>query len=67
MDDKKKFDISVIIPIYNTELYIEETIQSIINQTIGFKNHIQLILINDGSTDNSEEICLKYQNMYLQI
>ena len=34
-------------------------------QTIGFDN-IQLILVNDGSTDNSEEICLKYQNFYLK-
>lgn len=59
----KKFKISVIIPIYNVEDYIEETIQSIINQSIGF-NNIQLILVNDGSTDNSEKICLKYKNEY---
>lgn len=55
--------ISVIIPIYNVEDYLNETIDSIINQTIGFDN-IQLILINDGSTDNSEKICLEYKNKY---
>lgn len=42
---------------------MEETINSVINQTIGFKN-IQLILVNDGSVDNSETICLKYQSLY---
>ena len=61
---EKQYRISVIIPIYNVEKYIEETIQSVINQTIGFKENIQLILINDGSPDNSEAICLKYKSMY---
>ena len=49
--------ISVIIPIYNSEKYIKKCIESIINQT--YKN-IEVILINDGSTDNSEEICNQY-------
>ncbi len=59
-----KFKFSVIIPVYNAEKYIEETIESVIEQTIGFEKSIQLILINDGSADNSEEICLKYKNQY---
>ena len=54
------FIFSVIIPIYNTGRYLYDSIGSLINQTIGF-NNIQIILINDGSTDNSEEICLKYK------
>lgn len=58
-----KYKISIIIPIYNTEMYLEDAINSVINQTIGFEN-IQLILVNDGSKDNSEEICLKYRNIY---
>lgn len=57
---KKNFIISTVIPIYNAEIYLEETIESVIKQTIGFEDNIQLILINDGSTDNSEEICKKY-------
>ncbi len=60
----KEFLFSVVIPVYNTEDYIGEAIESIINQTIGFKDNIQLILINDGSIDKSEEICLKYRDMY---
>lgn len=50
-------DISVIVPVYNVEEYVEKCIQSIINQT--FKN-IEIILINDASTDNSYEIIKKY-------
>lgn len=61
---KKEFKFSVIIPIYNVEDYLEETIESVINQTIGFEKNIQLILVNDGSPDNSEDICLKYKNLY---
>ena len=62
MDYKYKF--SIIVPIYNVEKYIAETIDSIINQSLGFKDNIQLILVNDGSKDKSEEICLKYKNLY---
>ena len=56
--------LSVIIPIYNVEDYLEETILNVINQSIGFKNNIELVLINDGSSDNSSEICLKYKEKY---
>ena len=62
MDNKYKF--AVIIPIYNVEFYLEDSIKSVINQSIGFEDNIQLILVNDGSTDKSEEICLKYKEMY---
>ena len=58
---KNDFLFSVIMPVYNTEEYLEEAIQSVIEQTIGFEENIQLILINDGSTDNSESICKKYR------
>jgi len=55
---------SIIIPIYNAEQYIKYAINSIINQTIGFTENIELILVNDGSTDKSEEICLNYKNSF---
>lgn len=61
----KCYIISVIIPIYNTARYLDESIGSILNQTIGFEN-IQLILVNDGSTDNTEEICSKYKKLFSQ-
>lgn len=50
--------ISIIIPIYNVALYLEKCIQSVINQT--YKN-LQIILVDDGSADNSLEICRRYQ------
>lgn len=46
--------ISIIVPIYNSEKYLGECINSILNQTL---QDYELILINDGSTDNSREIC----------
>ena len=48
--------ISVIIPVYNTEAYIEETLQSVMDQTL---TDIEIIIINDGSTDSSLEIIEK--------
>lgn len=59
-----KYEFSVIIPIYNVEEYLEETILSVINQTVGFEKNIQLILVNDGSPDNSGAICEKYKKLY---
>ena len=61
MINRKK--ISIIVPCYNTERYIEECLESIVNQTIGIEN-IQLIIIDDASTDNSLEYILKYANKY---
>lgn len=61
---KEKYKFSVIIPIYNVEEYIGETLDSLINQTIGFEENIQVILVNDGSPDNSEKVCLEYREQY---
>ena len=51
--------ISVIVPIYNAEKYLEGCIQSVLNQT--YRN-FELILIDDGSQDNSYKICKNYEN-----
>lgn len=48
---------SVIVPVYNVEVYLDECINSIINQS--YRN-FEVILINDGSTDDSLDICKKY-------
>lgn len=61
---RKKYKFSVVMPIYNVGLFLNEAIDSIINQTIGFENNIELILINDGSSDNSHDICVDYQRRY---
>ncbi len=62
----KKYKINVIIPVYNTEKYLSATLKSLINQSIGFSN-ILVILVNDGSKDNSEKICLRYSRSYSNI
>lgn len=49
--------ISIIIPVYNAEKFLKKSIESVINQSY---ENIELILINDGSTDSSEMICDKY-------
>ena len=49
--------ISVVMPIYNVEKYLRKCIESILNQT--YKN-LQIILVDDGSTDNSGKICDEY-------
>ena len=49
--------ISVIVPVYNVEEYLEECLESIKRQTY---TDIEVILVNDGSTDRSKEICERY-------
>lgn len=55
---------SIIIPIYNLEKYISECINSVLEQS--FKNY-EIILVNDGSIDNTLTICQNYENKYNQI
>ena len=57
------FTFSVVMAIYNTGRYLDESIHSLLIQTIGYKE-IQIILVNDGSTDNSENICLQFQKLF---
>lgn len=49
--------ISIIMPVYNVEKYIRKSIESILNQTL---NEFELIIINDGSTDSTGQICKQY-------
>jgi glycosyltransferase involved in cell wall biosynthesis len=58
-----KTKITVIMGCYNCENFMENSINSVINQTIGFEN-IELMLIDDGSTDNTKKIINKYKKKY---
>lgn len=62
--DLKKPMISIILPVYNVEDYLRECLESLLAQT--YKN-FELIIINDGSTDNSLSIINEYENKFEQI
>ena len=51
--------VSIIVPVYNSAKYLSMCIESLINQTL---KDIEIILINDGSTDESESIIKKYKD-----
>ncbi|MBP3326045.1 MAG: CDP-glycerol glycerophosphotransferase family protein [Coprococcus sp.] len=58
------FMFTMIIAVYNAEQYLGETIESILNQDIGFKKNIQIVLVDDGSTDDSLTVCNYYADRY---
>ncbi len=53
--------VTIIVPIYNVEKYLKICIESLVNQTL---QEIEIILVNDGSTDNSGKIAKKYQKRF---
>ncbi len=53
-----KVKVSVIVPVYNVEEYLPKCLDSVINNTL---SDIEIIIVNDGSTDNSSKIIAKYQ------
>lgn len=59
MNNKPK--VSIVVPIYNKEQILYKCLDSLVNQTM---QDIEIILINDGSTDNSEAVCLDYVEKY---
>lgn len=63
-ENQKNKTFSVVMACYNCQDYLDETIESLLNQTISFEENIQVVLVDDGSTDNTFEICQKYVNRY---
>ena len=61
MPNKPK--ITFIIPVYNSALYLEECLNSLLNQSI----HKEIIIIDDGSSDSSLSIILEYQQKHPEI
>ena len=58
--------LSIIIPVFNVAQYLPRSLDSILQQNLT-PGEVEVILINDGSTDNSESILLRYQNQYPDI
>ncbi|WGE69271.1 CDP-glycerol:glycerophosphate glycerophosphotransferase [Actinobacillus equuli subsp. haemolyticus] len=61
---KGNFKYTVVSAVYNVEKYLDEYFESLVNQTLDFKEHIYLILVDDGSTDSSAKIIKKWQEKY---
>ena len=59
-----RFKFSVVTAVYNVEPYLAEAIESILAQDIGFEESVEIILIDDGSTDRSGAICDEYQQKF---
>ncbi|MED9967867.1 MAG: glycosyltransferase [Blautia sp.] len=59
-----RFKFSIISAVYNAENYLEDAIQSILVQDIGFQDSVELILVDDGSPDSSGSICDFWQKKY---
>ena len=55
---------SVVSAVYGVEKYLDDFFNSIINQTLSFENHIELIMVDDGSLDHSARIIQKWQKKY---
>ena len=58
--NNKQINVSIILPAYNVEYYIDKCIQSLLNQTL---KNIEIILINDGSTDNTLKIIENFSKL----
>lgn len=58
-------DFSIIIPIYNGEKYIDKCLKSILD--CHYKSNLEIILVNDGSTDSSKIICERYSDRYQNV
>ena len=53
--------VSVIVPVYNVQNYLEKCLNSLVNQTL---SEIEILVVNDGSTDNSQQIIDSFQERY---
>ena len=62
--DKREWVFSVIIPFHNDEGCLAETLESLISQTLSFRENIQVILVDSGSEDGTREIADKYQSRF---
>ena len=56
--------LTFIVPAYNVEKYVGDCLHSLVNQSL--MNH-RIVIVNDGSTDNTEEVCIQYREKYPEL
>ena len=59
-----RYKFSIVMAVYNVAPFLNEAVDSLVQQTIGFEENIQLILVDDGSQDDSGQICDDYKEQY---
>lgn len=64
MNNKKQPAVSIIVPVYNVSMYVEKCLQALVGQSL---NNMEIILVDDGSTDTSGQICDQYAEKYQNI
>lgn len=62
--DSNKIKLSIIIPVYNTEKYLRKCLNSVVAAVDGIENVVEVLIINDGSPDNSETIITEFCDKY---
>ena len=60
----RQFLFSFVIPAYNAQLYLAEAVESVLAQSVDFAENIQIVLVNDGSDDDTVSICEGYRGRY---
>ncbi|MGE8376756.1 MAG: glycosyltransferase family 2 protein [Sphingobacterium sp.] len=60
IEQQPDFAVSVVIPVYNVDKFLKEAVESVLNQKL---QNFEIILVNDGSTDSSADICQKYASL----
>ena len=63
-NDEKNFLLSIVVPVYNVQKYLDRCMDSLLNQNI---ENYEIILVDDGATDNSGFICDKYSQEYFNV
>ena len=58
--------LSLVIPVYNTEKYLDKCLASCVNQNVGLSDY-EIVIVNDGTKDNAMDIALRFQNDYPNI
>lgn len=61
---KPKYKFSFVMPVYNVEAFLAETVESILSQTMDFKENCEIIFINDGSKDKSGDVCRQFTERF---